>query len=159
MSTTTAQSAWTVRTKSRSCPKRRPARTRAQALRFAGEALERNFSGGAVTPPVGNLPLRPPQMRLHPRPALEAMSGDGVSLDIADAAALVLPLRPGPIRRTRARTELPVGRERQEPVVELDLASRHVVIDHQRPRGVDQHLPGHAAEVMERALQDRGTTR
>ena len=102
---------------------RRPARTGAQALRFPREAFERNLTGGAVAPPVGNLPLPPGQMRLQPRPALETMASDGVSLDVADST-LVLPLRPGSIRRTRPRAEPPVGRERQEPVVELDLARR-----------------------------------
>ena len=38
-------------------------------------------------------------------------------------------------------------------MVELDLARLRVVDDHQRPRVVDQHLPGHAAEVLERALE------
>ena len=91
---------------------RRPVRTGAQALRFPGEAMQRDFPGGAVAPPVRDLPLPPRQVRLHPRPALEAMSCDGVPLHVADTA-LVLPLRPGPIRRAGPRTEAPIGGERQ----------------------------------------------
>ena len=71
---------------------RRPVRARAQALRFALEADQRDFTGGAVPPPVRDLALPPRQMRLQSRPALEAVSCDGVPLDVA-YAALVLPLR------------------------------------------------------------------
>ena len=96
--------------------------------------------------PVRDLALPPRQMRLQSRPALEAVSCDGVPLDVA-YAALVLPLRPGPVWRASARSEPPIGGERLEPVVELDLARGRVVMDHQRPRVVDQHLLRHAAQV------------
>ena len=46
-----------------------------------------------------------------------------------------------------------MGRERQKPVVELDLACRRVVVRHQRPSVVEKHLGRNAAEVSKRGLQ------
>jgi hypothetical protein len=48
-----------------------------------------------MDPPVGDLAQPPGQMRLQPIPAREAVPGDGVALDIADAA-LVLALLSSP---------------------------------------------------------------
>ena len=141
LDTTTAQSAWTVRIRSRNWPNgSRPAQGR-------------NSSASRSNRTRGTSPVVPWRRRSAiSRPTLEAMPGDGVPLDVADTA-LVLPLRPSPVRRARARTEPPVGGERQEPVVELDRERGRVVVEHQRPRVVDQHLLGHAPEVTERAFQ------
>ena len=59
-------------------------------------------------------------------------------------------VRPSSVRRAGARTEPPVGGERQKPVVELDLACRRVVVGHQRPSVVEKHLVGDA--TVERAV-------
>ena len=135
-------------------PERRPSGARAQTLRLAPEALQRRLAGGAVAALVRDLALPPRQVPPQRLQALELAARDRVALDVAHAP-FVLPLRARPVRRARPRTEAPVRRERQEPVVELHLARRRVVLLHQRLRVVHQHLLGNAAEVPERPLQPR----
>lgn len=69
----------------------------------APETLDRRLSGGAVDPAVGNLALPPGEMCVQCRPADEVVPGNGVVLDVADAA-LVPGLRRGrllPLVRAR----------------------------------------------------------
>ena len=144
---TTADPAGVVQTLSGGLPVAEPAiRSVQERVVSPGGGEDPDRAGphpGTVPSPVRDLALPPRQMRLQSRPALEAVSCDGVPLDVA-YAALVLPLRPGPVWRASARSEPPIGGERLEPVVELDLARGRVVMDHQRPRVVDQHLLRHA---------------
>ena len=82
----------------------------------------------------------------------EAVAGDGVALDVADAA-LVLALGARAVRRARPRRHAPVAAEGVEAVVERHLAGLRVVVVDQRLGVVEQQLARHAAEVPERALQ------
>src|SRR5947199_755811 len=78
-------------------PERRPTGQRPQRRRLvAPEARDRRLARRAVDADVGHLARPPGQVRLQRRPAREAPAGDGVALDVADAA-LVLALGPGAI--------------------------------------------------------------
>src|SRR6266851_5156130 len=88
---------------------RRPAIKRPERRRLLLlETHQRHLAGGAVNPPVGDLAHPPVEMRLERRPARESMAGNGVALDVADAA-LVLALGAGPIRRASVRMEAPIA--------------------------------------------------
>ena len=102
-------------------------------------------------PPVGDLAHPPVEMRLQRRPADEGMAGNGVALDVADAA-LVLALGAGPIRRASVRMEAPIAGEGVQTIVETHLAGGRVMVIDQRPRIVEQDLLRHPAKALERAL-------
>src|ERR1700751_5852028 len=53
---------------------------------LALEPCQRHFAGGAMHPLVGDLAHPPVEVTLQRRPADEVMAGNGVALDIADAA-------------------------------------------------------------------------
>jgi hypothetical protein len=101
---------------------------------------------------IGDLAQPPRQVCLELGPGGEAAAGDGVALDVADAA-LVLALGPGPVGGAGLRPEAPVAGEGVEAVVEDDLARPRVVVRHQRLGVVEQDLLGHAAEVPEGAIE------
>ena len=76
----------------------------------APEAIPRRLTGRAVNADIGDVAGPGFEMGLQRRPAPEAPACDGIPLHIADAA-LVLPLRPGPIRSAGPDPETPVLRE------------------------------------------------
>jgi hypothetical protein len=132
---------------------RRLGRERRKCSSFvAFEAVDRWLGGGAVHPHVGDLAHPASKMRLQFFQGCEAMTGNGIALDVAHAA-LVLALGPGAVWGTRPGDHAPVAAEGVEAVVEGDLAGLRVVLVDERPRVVDQHLAGGAAEVPERAFQ------
>lgn len=131
---------------------RRAAVERPQGCGFRPlEPLERRLPGRAVPAYIGDLAHPPGQVRLQRRPALEVAPGNGVALDVADAA-LVLALGARPVRGARPRLEAPVLRERPQPRVEPDLPRLGVVVVDQRPRVVQQHFLRQPGEVRERPL-------
>lgn len=71
----------------------------------APEAIPGRFAGRAVNADIGDVAGPGFEMGFQRRPAREASAGDGVALHVADAA-LVLPLRAGPIR-AQARIRKP----------------------------------------------------
>src|SRR6266853_6905232 len=79
------------------------------------------------------------------------MTGDGVALDVADAA-LVFPLGARPIRGAGVWPETPVAGKGVKAIIETHLAGRRVVVVDQRPRIVEQHLLRHPAKPAERAF-------
>jgi len=90
---------------------------------------------GAAGAPVGNLARPPVEMRLHRRPVLEAAAGERVLFHVADPA-VVIALRPRPIRRTGPHTEAPMSGEGVQPRVQHKLPARRIVMQNQRPRVV-----------------------
>ena len=133
-------------------PERRPAGQRPQRRRLVAlEARDRRLARGAVHARVGHLAHPPGQVRLQRRPAREAPAGDGVALDVADAA-LVLALGAGAVGRAGHRPHAPVAGEGVQALVERHLARRPVVVLDERPGVVQQQLARHAAEVAEGAL-------
>jgi hypothetical protein len=119
---------------------------------FALEAQQRCFAGGAVNPAVGDFAHPPLQMRLKRCPACQVMAGNGIALDVADAA-FVFALGARPIRRTGPGPEPPVLRKGVQPRAKPYLAGARVVVIDQRPWVVEQHLPRHSAKALERPLQ------
>ena len=117
----------------------------------ASETRNRRLSGGAVIPAVGDLALPPGEMRFQRRPADEGVPGDGVVLDVADAA-LVLALGARAVGRTGPGPEPPVVGEGVQPLVEADFAGHRIVAIDQGAGIVEQHLPRHSAKMTKRAL-------
>src|SRR5262249_15322819 len=115
------------------------------------EARQRRLAGGAVHPQIGDLAHPPLQMGLECRPADKGMAGNGVALDVTDAA-LVLALGARPIRRAGPRPEAPVIGKSVQPLVETHLAGGRIVVIDQRPRVVKQHLLRHPAKAPEGTL-------
>jgi len=129
-----------------------PAVERCQRLHlFALETPQRHLAGSAVHPLVSDLTHPPIEMPLQRRPADEVVPGNGVALDVADAA-LVLAFGPGSVGHAGARMKAPIMGKGQQPLVEPHLASGRVMIIHQRPRIVEQHLPRYPGKALERPL-------
>src|ERR1700751_1966257 len=106
---------------------------------LALEPCQRRFASGAMHPLVGDLAHPPVEVPLQRRPADEVMPGDGVALDIADAA-LVLAFCAGSVRCASARMEAPMVGKGEQTIIEPYLAGGRVMVIHQRPRIVEQHL-------------------
>lgn len=117
----------------------------------ASEPLDRLFTGRAVRPQVGYLAHPPGQMRFQRRPTGEDMAGNCVGLHIADAP-LVLALGASPVRCAGPRPEAPVAGKGQQPIIEANFPGDSIMVLHQRPRVVEQHLLRHAAEVIKGAF-------
>jgi len=77
----------------------------------AFKAGPRHLADGAMHPDVGDLARPSVEMRLECRPARKDVTGNGVALDVADAA-LVLALGARPIRRAGPRPETPSSARR-----------------------------------------------
>src|SRR5271166_6012080 len=84
-------------------------------------------------------------------PATSAVAVTG--LRSGGDAVLGLALGAGPIGRTGPRPEPPVLGEGRQLVVEDDAARHRIMLNHQGPRIVEQHLLGHPAKLGEVALQ------
>ena len=80
------------------------------------------------------------------------MAGNGVALDIADAA-LVLAFGARSIRRASVRMEAPIEGKGVQAFVETHLPGGRVMVIDQRPGVVEHHLLRHPVKVSERALQ------
>ena len=104
-----------------------------------------------MNPPVGDLTLPPGKVGFQRRPADEVMPGDGVVLDVADAA-LVLTLGACAVGCTGPRPKPPIAGEGVQPLVEADLTGGRIVVIDQRAGVVEQHLPRHPAKMAKRTL-------
>ena len=91
------------------CPA--PKRPKRCAL-LAHEALERRLAGGPVHPHIGHFAHPPREMRAQRLQRLESMTGDRVSLHVADPA-FVLALGARPVRRARPRASRPSSGRRR----------------------------------------------
>jgi hypothetical protein len=99
-------------------------------------------------------------MRFECRPIVKGMAGYGIALDVTDAA-LVPRVKPEgkllPLVRARYGAQAcgrkpPIAREGVQTLVETDFAGGCIMMLHQRPRIVEQHLSRHFAKPPERAL-------
>jgi hypothetical protein len=80
------------------------------------------------------------------------MPGNGVALDVADAA-FILPPWSGRGTVHKPKGHHPVPKEGVESVVKADLSGMQVVLADQGPRVVPAHLLCRAAKVPERAFR------
>lgn len=127
--------------------RQRPSRQGPQRLTFVAlETDDRLFVRRPVNATIGDLddPLR--QVPLQGRERRERPPGQGVVLDVADAA-LDLPLGPGAPRTAGARGDAAVLAEGHEAGMPDDRAGDGVVRGHQRRGVVAEDLLGQPAEV------------
>src|SRR5262249_57615119 len=110
------------------------------------ESEDRSLVRGPVNATVGDLddPLRQVPLQGHERG--ERPPGQGVVLDVADAA-LDLPLGPGAPRTASTRGDPPILAEGPQAGMPNDRAGRGVVGDHQRRGVVAEDLLGQSTEV------------